>query len=350
MDADKVRQVALEAQGDRGGGLKRATAALRDQPPAWAAQVRDFAKGSDLITGGIGGSVLGEAAAASLGVPWVRAELQPIGTIDGRQPGVFAAAIPPALGVVGNVVGQLATEAMIRVPVGGARLIARQALGVRRRPSVPGIVFGISPAVMNPPRVLGRPSLAAGYWFDRATPHALPALVSEFIADGGPVVSVGFGSMVSADPAATRDLLLGAIRDVGARAILVVGAGAMAASDQEGVLTVSSADYRALFPRMAATIHHGGAGTTAQAFASGVPTVILPFGADQAFWARRAAELGVAPRTATLAASTRDGLGRALDEALSNPTMRERARSLGSVISAEDGVSAAVDWYDTLRW
>jgi hypothetical protein len=50
-----------------------------------------------------------------------------------------------------------------------------------------------------------------------------------------------------------------------------------------------------LFSRVAAVVHHGGVGTLAAGLRAGCPTVIVPFFADQPFWARRARELGVGP-------------------------------------------------------
>ena len=39
-----------------------------------------------------------------------------------------------------------------------------------------------------------------------------------------------------------------------------------------------------LFPRVAAVVHHGGAGTTAAGLRAGKPTMICPFFGDQHFW------------------------------------------------------------------
>ena len=39
-----------------------------------------------------------------------------------------------------------------------------------------------------------------------------------------------------------------------------------------------------LFPRCAAAVHHGGAGTTAASTAAGIPTGIVPFFGDQPYW------------------------------------------------------------------
>jgi UDP:flavonoid glycosyltransferase YjiC (YdhE family) len=36
--------------------------------------------------------------------------------------------------------------------------------------------------------------------------------------------------------------------------------------------------------RVAAVVHHGGAGTTAIGLAKGRPTVVIPFFGDQGFW------------------------------------------------------------------
>lgn len=41
-----------------------------------------------------------------------------------------------------------------------------------------------------------------------------------------------------------------------------------------------------LFPRMAAVIHHGGAGTVAAGLKAGRPTLVCPFFGDQYFWGR----------------------------------------------------------------
>src|SRR5262249_49362938 len=41
-----------------------------------------------------------------------------------------------------------------------------------------------------------------------------------------------------------------------------------------------------LFPKTAAIVHHGGAGTTGAALLAGKPSVIIPQAVDQPFWAR----------------------------------------------------------------
>jgi UDP:flavonoid glycosyltransferase YjiC (YdhE family) len=285
----------------------------------------------------------------------VPAHLQPVGAVNPDYPGVLMAGIPRAAGAAGNLLGQLLTEAAIRVPFQAAQAAARRALGgstrVTRRS--PGSVYGISPSVIQLPGNARRNRLVTGYWFDESDSDVLPPEVEDFITSGGgqPVVSIGFGSMVTADPSGLRDLLVDTARAVGARVVLIAGAGALAGQvhqDEPDVLTVASIPHRALFHRMDANVHHGGAGTTSNAFAAGVPSVVVPFGADQPFWARRATDLGVSPPATPIARLTRDRLTESLRVALGAPAMRSRSAELGTRIRSEDGTRTAARWYSSI--
>jgi UDP:flavonoid glycosyltransferase YjiC (YdhE family) len=55
---------------------------------------------------------------------------------------------------------------------------------------------------------------------------------------------------------------------------------------------VPYAPFRALFPHCTAVVHHGGIGTIAEAFAAGVPQVVLPIAFDQKDNAIRVKRLG----------------------------------------------------------
>jgi len=355
MSSDESKEVALAAQSSRHGGLRTAARALVAKVPEWAAQIHGFAEGSDLLTGGVGGTVIGEPVAAALGVPWVPAHLQPVGMVNTIYPGVLMTGIPRAFGAAGNLVGQLLTEGAIRVPFQQAQSAARSVLPVPRGAAKksPGSVYGISPAVIQPPAQRGQTRTFTGYWFDDADPDLLPPELEEFLAngEGKPTVSMGFGSMVAGDPDRLRDVLTRAAGDVGARVVLIGGAGAVGHQhdrQRTDVIWVPSVPHRALFHRMDANVHHAGAGTTANALAAGVPGVTIPFGADQPFWARRASDLGVAPPGIPIAQLTRERLSQALHHALTDLDMRDRAADLGRRIRSEDGTGAAAQWYSNL--
>jgi UDP:flavonoid glycosyltransferase YjiC (YdhE family) len=108
------------------------------------------------------------------------------------------------------------------------------------------------------------------------------------------------------------------------------------------MITIDWAPLNWLFARMAAVVHHGGAGTTAESFRAGAPTIVVPFFYDQFLWGRRVFEIGAGPRPLdrkTLDART---LAQAIETATTDATMRQRATEVGARIRAEDGLARAV--------
>jgi UDP:flavonoid glycosyltransferase YjiC (YdhE family) len=105
---------------------------------------------------------------------------------------------------------------------------------------------------------------------------------------------------------------------------------------------IGSAPHTWLFPRMAAVVHHGGAGTTAAGLRAGVPSIVVPFFGDQPFWGQRVAALGVGPAPIPRQKLTADALAQAIQHATTDTTMQRKAAELGAKIRAEDGVAEAV--------
>ena len=97
-----------------------------------------------------------------------------------------------------------------------------------------------------------------------------------------------------------------------------------------------------LFPRVAAIMHHGGAGTTAAGLAAGVPSIIFPGASDQHFWGNRIARLGVGPRPLSQRAFTTETLARVFLRVTRDRRLMERAGILGQRVRAENGVARAV--------
>jgi UDP:flavonoid glycosyltransferase YjiC (YdhE family) len=94
---------------------------------------------------------------------------------------------------------------------------------------------------------------------------------------------------------------------------------------------------------MACVVHHGGTGTTAAGLRAGVPSIIVPFFADQPFWGQRIHALGVGPAPIQRKALTAERLAQAITIATQDAAMRQRAVALGEKIRSEDGVSRAVE-------
>jgi sterol 3beta-glucosyltransferase len=183
-----------------------------------------------------------------------------------------------------------------------------------------------------------------GYWFPDLPAEWEPHReLQAFLDSGDPPVYVGFGSMSGRQPEKLAKLVLEALAQSGQRGLLLTGWGGMRLlSVPDSVFVVDSAPHGWLFPRMAAVVHHGGAGTTAEGLRAGVPTLILPFAVDQAFWGKRVKALGVGPEPIPFRKLTAARLARAIRQAVTQPEIRRRAASLGAAIRAQDGVGDAV--------
>jgi UDP:flavonoid glycosyltransferase YjiC (YdhE family) len=149
--------------------------------------------------------------------------------------------------------------------------------------------------------------------------------------------------MSNRNPEETADLCLQALAQTQQRAIMLSGWGGLhKANLPDTVFMVDSVPHSWLFPRVGAVVHHGGAGTTAAGLRAGIPSIIIPFFGDQLFWGQRVAELGVGPEPIPRKKLTVERLAKAIQKALTDKTMRQRATNLGSKIQAEDGIAGVV--------
>jgi UDP:flavonoid glycosyltransferase YjiC (YdhE family) len=201
-----------------------------------------------------------------------------------------------------------------------------------------------SPKVIPHPQDWPESVHITGYWFpDTHTRWRPPAELETFLNAGDPPVYVGFGSMAGRQPEQMATLVLEALAKSGQRGLLLTGWGGMRAlSAPDSVLVMGSAPHSWVFPRMAAVVHHGGAGTTAEGLRAGIPSVIVPFIVDQPFWGSRVRALGVGPEPIPRKKLTADKLAKAIHAAVTQPEIKRRAARLGKAIRAEDGLGEAV--------
>jgi sterol 3beta-glucosyltransferase len=184
-----------------------------------------------------------------------------------------------------------------------------------------------------------------GYWFlDTPADWSPPQRLLQFLEAGPPPVFVGFGSMVAGEPHKVTRMVVHALHQAGQRGVIAADMlGPNPATVPDDVLAVEPLPHEWLFPRMAALVHHGGAGTTAAGLRAGCPSVLVPHFADQPFWARRVHQLGAGPRGIPRRQLSAHSLARAIRAATSDEQFRHRARALGQQIAGEDGVAHAVD-------
>ncbi|HZN77900.1 MAG TPA: glycosyltransferase [Micromonosporaceae bacterium] len=166
----------------------------------------------------------------------------------------------------------------------------------------------------------------------------LPAGVEAFLNAGAPPVYVGFGSMRA--PKDVARVAIDAIRALGHRALVGRGWADLAPTDtRDDCFAVGEVNQQALFGRVAAVVHHGGAGTTTAAARAGVPQVVVPQMADQPYWAGRVADLGIGAAHDGPTPTT-ESLSAALSTALT-PKTRVRATAVAGTIRTDGATVAA---------
>ena len=205
------------------------------------------------------------------------------------------------------------------------------------------IVHGFSPAICPRPDDWPASAVVTGHWPVASAAATLPDALQRFLDDGPAPVYVGFGSMAGRDPQRTTQTVIAALRRAGCRGLLAGGWGGLVdAGEASDLFHLEAAPHDALFPRVAAVVHHGGAGTTHAALRAGRPSVLCPFFGDQPFWARRVEQLGVGPAAVPQRRLDTVRLAEALVAATTDAGIRARATALGATVSDERGVATAV--------
>ena len=312
-------------------------------------------EGMELIIAGLGGMFIGVALAEKLNIQFMQAHYIPFSPTRAYPSALFPK-LPTFLGGVLNRVSYQLTQQMMWQGFRSADTVARQQVLGLPKASFRGpyrtdrftqnpILYGYSPAVIPKPADWDGKAQVTGYWFlDSGDDWTPPADLLEFLHAGAPPVYIGFGSMSTRNPEETTQLIVQALARTQQRAILLSGWDGLRSSNlPDTIHMLDSAPFSWLFPRMAAVVHHGGAGTTSAGLRAGVPSIIIPFFGDQPYWGQRVAELGVGPAPIPYKRLTADRLAQAIQIAVTDQTMRQRAAELGSKIRAEDGIARAVD-------
>ncbi|GIE99414.1 glycosyltransferase [Paractinoplanes rishiriensis] len=344
------------------GGVRAKLALMRRMPAMFTRVLEDCWRiasagpgaGADVIVHN-GQVMAGQHVAEKLGVPAVLALPMPMYVPTGEFPWLgqqFPSWLPAAVNRL-TYAGMKAPSLMF------GRTVDRWRAGLdlqRRRgrhdplrdpDGGPALVLhAVSPAVLPRPRDWPPAAQVTGYWFADRLPDAAEPILGERDVVGGsaPLVFVGFGSMAGPDPAETTRVVVQALRAAGVRGVLAPGWGGLcgvpSASD---VVLAGEVPHESVFPRMAAVVHHGGAGTTAAAVRAGRPQVVCPFVGDQPFWGDRMRRLGVAPEPIGQRRLTAAALAAAIRQAIGDASINDAACRLGERVRAEDGVAVAVD-------
>ncbi len=346
-------QAAVQDAAGRQTPLKQLVALLREARPMFEGYVEEVWQACQASDAVVAGTIFygAQDSAEKLGIPCIYAFLHPI-LPTAVTPSPLFPRLPFNVGVVNRGTHRLVQQLLWQPfrPVINAfrrRLeLAPQplwgpygALNDERSP----VLFGFSPTVFPKPSDWPTHVHVTGYWFlnepdDWVPPEGLQA----FLERGATPVYIGFGSMMGPEVGRVTRLTLEALRVTGHRAVLASGVMGFGEEMPETVFQVKDVPHAWLFPKMAAVIHHGGAGTTGSVLRAGIPSIPIPLLGDQPFWAGRIAMLG-----AGLPANHRKLTVEALADRLrivTSADMLERAARIGALVRAEKGVQSAVEF------
>jgi sterol 3beta-glucosyltransferase len=314
------------------------------------AELREVCRGASCIVHSFLMTSSGHLLAADAGIPEVSAQLFPVfsPTTDFAAPTFPDLPLGPGYRWLTHALNSLVYWE------GGRLMYARLRSQDRSLPRYPRwpfgalgrvpILYAYSPAVLPTPASWGPRARVTGYWFlDPPAPWKPPEDLVRFLEAGPPPVFVGLGSMLGKRANRVALEAARALKALGRRSILSFPEGVLEGADlPPNAHRVVDIPHSWLFPKMAAIVHHGGAGTTGAALRAGRPSVVVPLTADQAFWGRRVSRLGAGPPPLSGARLTSASLAAAIHTALTDPSLETRARELGRQIAAEDGVGQAV--------
>lgn len=225
----------------------------------------------------------------------------------------------------------------------------RTHLGLKATPNAWHDILGARPLVASdsvlaavPPDSEPMDCVQTGY-LHLEQPAQRSIALDAFLSSGPAPIYAGFGSMPKQDQIRSMAMVMDAARHVGCRLVIAkFWPGPWAASDDPNVFFIQKFPHLELFPRMAAVLHHGGAGTTATTAISGVPQVIVPHILDQFYWADRVHRSGLGPKPVWRSRLTVTKLADAFQMVLTNAAMKQRSRAVSLSIRKTDGLDEAV--------
>jgi len=315
-------------------------------------------QGTDIIISGLNGiGFFGYEFADQLNVPCVNASVVPlVATREfaslmwpwrwrlGGAYNQFTHRLTAVTGwqLLGKIINRWRQTALHLPPISSQAADAR----IQHMP----MMVGISPHVLPKPRDWPAWYELTGYWFlPRPIDWTPPDALVRFIESGAPPISFSFGSMSDRNSAAITRIMLETLQRLDRRGILVTAWGGLRSVEtSDRVFAIDAVPFDWLWPHCAAVVHHGGSGATSAGLRAGVPSLAVPFMADQPFWGQRIFELGCGPKPILRKQLTIGRLTAALERAVINQTIRIRAAEVGRMIQSEDGVANAVGFIERI--
>ena len=177
---------------------------------------------------------------------------------------------------------------------------------------------------------------------DESSPQFAP--LCQWLSEGDKPIFIGFGSMVF-DGTKTARLIVEAARLSGKRVLMQTSTegGRLECHDlPPNVFSIGRCAHDWLLPKVAAVIHHGGAGTVGAGLKLALPTMCCPFFGDQFFYGHCVAASGCGPPPIPFSKLTVQSLADSFNSIL-HPQYAEGAKRMSVQINAENGLENGLD-------
>jgi len=176
--------------------------------------------------------------------------------------------------------------------------------------------------------------------------------IEDFLNTAEKSVAIAFASAWGRDPYFSESTLIQALRMAGVRAVLQDTRSGRRRGLLDDllppVLVVGEVPYSWLFSRVDCVVHHGGAGTSAEALRAGRPSLALPQYGDQQYWAERLASIGASAGTLFPDQITPEKLAKLILRALEDNSIAAAVAAVSRAINPRRGIAAACDRIETL--
>ncbi|KAK0621464.1 hypothetical protein B0T17DRAFT_641340 [Bombardia bombarda] len=202
-----------------------------------------------------------------------------------------------------------------------------------------------SPGLVPKPEDWGDEVDVSGFVFlDLASSFNPPDPLTKFLDAGEDPIYIGFGSIVVDDADRFTDMIFEAVKSAGVRALVSKGWGGLGGDSldvPENIFMLDNTPHDWLFPKVRATVIHGGAGTTAIALKCGKPTMVVPFFGDQHFWGSMISEAKAGPEPVPYKSLTAEKLAEGIKYCLTEEAVKGAEKIAKSIELEGDGAENA---------
>jgi len=307
---------------------------------------------ADLILGGANGMLVGEGVAEKLGIRFIQTHLHPFTPNRCWPPILFPRFVAAAPGIIRSIAHEI-TRQMYWQPIrhlvnttrnatlGLAPISFRGSLG-RLKNDADQIIYGFSPTLLPRPGNWKSNMHVTGFWFHKERCIEPPKALLDFIEHKAKPVCIDLEAMHGSDSESMMRMVIESLRHAKMHGVIIAKTSQLPMKElPRDVYVTDRSAYNWLLPKAAFLVHAGSAYSLGTTLAAGKPSLALPIGGEQPFWAWLLETHGLGPHCIPRQKLTAEGM--------SNKCFKKNAQRIGMEIRNEDGIGNVVKIINSLR-